>query len=292
MSITTIQEAAIIVDEPPRCVVEPNTNKITVQNSVLSPLGGVKIAGVLPKSVGVVDNVRSMERFSFAYVLEGNGSFVGRTGTRHRIQAGNAIFLCPNQLHWYAPDKGTTWSEIFFEFQGPVFDMWLANGCLDRKNPVLDLKPISYWRDRILKTMGGNNEGDPLKMMAEPIRIQNLLMEILDASRIEFENEIAWLQEAQACVMRTPNARAAAAELSLSYESFRKRFRKHAGMAPAKYKTVETMKTACQMLTDQSCTIRKIAGELGYCDEYHFSKQFKQTIGWAPSEYRARLLTL
>jgi len=288
--MNTIQELAIDVEEPPRIVVAPDVNKIIVQNSVVSPLGGVKIAGVLQKSVGVVGNSRSMERFSLAYVLEGTGSYMGRSGVRHSVEPGTAILLCPNQPHWYAPDAGTTWNEIFFEFQGPVFDLWQNIGCIDRKTPVFDLKPIAYWKARILQTIGVNNEGNPVKMMEETTRVQILLSEILNASRLEFEDEIAWVQRAQDSLMRTSDVREAARELSLSYESFRKRFRKHVGMPPAKYKTAAIMKVACEMLSDHKITIREISAELNYCDEYHFSKQFKQTIGWSPSEYRARLM--
>lgn len=287
--MSTIQDLAIDVEEPPRIIVAPDVNKIIVQNSVVSPLGGVKIAGVLQKSVGVVDKVRSMERFSLAYVLEGTGSYVGASGVRQSVGPGTAILLCPNQAHWYAPDAGHTWSEIFFEFQGPVFDLWQKIGCIDRKTPIIELRPIAYWKDRILQTIGANNEGNPVKMMEETIRVQNLLSEILNASRVGFEDEIAWVQRAQDSLMRSHDVREAARELSLSYESFRKRFRKHVGMPPAKYKTAVIMKTACQMLSEHDATIREIAAQLNYCDEYHFSKQFKQTIGWSPSEYRARL---
>lgn len=291
MSVNAIQNHAIDVKEPPREIVAPDVNKVIVQNSVISPLGGIKIAGILQKSIGVVDKVRSMERFSFAYVLEGKGSFIDPYGIRHQVKAGTAILLCPNQPHWYAPDPGTTWKEIFFEFQGPVFDLWQETGCVDQRVPLLELKPIVYWKDRILKTIGGNNEGNPLKMMEEAIRVQALLSDILDSSRADFEDEIAWVQKAKESVMQTRDAREAAEAVALSYESFRKRFRKHVGMPPAKYKTATLMKTACALLSDRQCTIREIAAELNYCDEYHFSKQFKQTIGWSPSEYRTRLMT-
>ena len=219
MSVEKIQDLAIDVEEPPRAVVAPEDNKIIVQNSVVSPLGGVKIAGILRKSIGVVDRVRSMERFSLAYVLEGRGSFINQSGARHAVESGSAILLGPNQPHWYAPENGTTWSEIFFEFQGPVFDLWLETGCLDAKGQVLTLKPISYWKDRLLQTIGINNDGQPLKMMQEPVRIQSLLVEILNASEKSFEDEIVWVQRAQECVLQTDDVREAARMLSLSYES-------------------------------------------------------------------------
>ena len=35
--------------------------------------------------------------------------------------------------------------------------------------------------------------------------------------------------------------------------------------------------------------LRTIASELGFCDEFHFSKAFKRAYGISPSEYRRSL---
>ena len=48
------------------------------------------------------------------------------------------------------------------------------------------------------------------------------------------------------------------------------------------------MEQACNLLHDNDRSLREIAEELGFCDEYHFSKQFSKTIGWSPKEYRVR----
>ena len=34
-------------------------------------------------------------------------------------------------------------------------------------------------------------------------------------------------------------------------------------------------------------TNREIADRLGFCDEYHFSRRFKQVVGLSPKEFRA-----
>ena len=60
-------------------------------------------------------------------------------------------------------------------------------------------------------------------------------------------------------------------------------------MSPGKYRTAILVAQACELLTDETLTLRTIADRLGYCDEYHFSKQFSKTVGWSPKEYRARI---
>jgi AraC-like DNA-binding protein len=71
----------------------------------------------------------------------------------------------------------------------------------------------------------------------------------------------------------------------MSYESFRKRFRELTGQSPAHYLTAQVMSQACNLLYAGNLQIKEIAGELGFCDEYHFSKRFKQWYGQAPSHH-------
>jgi two-component system response regulator YesN len=36
--------------------------------------------------------------------------------------------------------------------------------------------------------------------------------------------------------------------------------------------------------------LKEIAAELGFCDEFHFSKLFKRRTGLSPSAYRTQVL--
>ena len=43
---------------------------------------------------------------------------------------------------------------------------------------------------------------------------------------------------------------------------------------------------ACQWLQDRSVTIKTIAYNLGFFDQYHFSKVFKDVMGISPKNYQ------
>ena len=96
-------------------------------------------------------------------------------------------------------------------------------------------------------------------------------------------------KSAKKAIAQTRDIRLAAANLGHSYEAFRKRFRKLSGRSPGRYRTSVLMEQACQMLSQPGVLLRDIADELGYCDEYHFSRQFSRTVGWSPTEYRTRI---
>ena len=80
-----------------------------------------------------------------------------------------------------------------------------------------------------------------------------------------------------------------AAQAGLSYERFRKRFAELKGVPPARYRMLRLIDRACVRLAGGETSLKEIAGGLGFCDEFHFSKLFKQRTGLAPSVYRRQM---
>ncbi|MEP3226828.1 MAG: AraC family transcriptional regulator [Parasphingorhabdus sp.] len=260
-----------------------------VRNVAVSPLGGIRIACFVKNGAGVLTSRRILPHFTLVYVLQGTGSYRDENGLAFDVNAGDAIIVLPGLEHWYGPPKGSVWDELYLVFEGPIFDLWRKNGCFDTSKPVVPLHPSDYWIDQIKQAIGEQNDGDSVKMMAEAVRMQQLLMDIQNAARNDVEADIQWLQNAKRALETSRDVHEASDALGMSYELLRKKFRKLSGMAPGKYRSGFLMEQACDLLADRSLTLRQIAARLDYCDEYHFSKQFSKIIGWSPREYRSRL---
>ncbi|WP_438727469.1 AraC family transcriptional regulator [Parasphingorhabdus sp. DH2-15] len=264
-------------------------SRFFVRNVTVSPLGGIRIACFVKNGAGVLTPKRILPHFTLVYVLQGTGSYSDENGAAFDVKAGDAIIVLPGLEHWYGPSNGKVWDELYLVFEGPVFDLWRDEGCFDLEKPVISLTPSDYWLDKIKRAIGENNEGDHVKMTAEAVRMQQLLMDIQNAARTDIEADIEWLQTAKTCLKSNPDVKSAASEMAMSYELFRKKFRKLSGQSPGKYRSGYLMEQACDLLADRSLTLRQIADKLDYCDEYHFSKRFSKVIGWSPREYRMRL---
>jgi len=263
--------------------------KIYKQNMHLSPLGGIKIACFLNNGVGVLTSKRTLPHFTLVYVTRGSGRYIDEKGIDVSVEAGDAIIVFPGRQHWYGPEKGKTWDEFYLVFEGPVFDMWRSTGCFDRDHPVLPLKPMDFWRDRILQVIGQRPASTEAELLAEAIKLQELLADMQQAGHDGMSDEIDWLEAAKQAIADCMDIRMAAQSCGISYESFRKRFRKLAGHSPGRYRTSLLMGQACEMLSKPGVRLRDISDQLGFCDEYHFSRQFRKSVGWSPSEYRARI---
>lgn len=263
--------------------------KVYKQNLHLSPIGGIKLACFLNKGVGVLTARRTLPHFTLVYVTRGSGNYRDERDIHLPVEAGDAILIYPGVEHWYGPPMGETWDEFYLVFEGPVFDLWRQTRCLDEMRPVIELHPMDFWRERILGLIGGGRATSENELVRETIRLQELLADIAEAADKDMVDDIAWLEGAKAAIAETMDIRAAAAQMEHSYEAFRKRFRKLAGRSPGRYRTSLLMERACEMLSEPGVLLREIADELGYCDEYHFSRQFSKTVGWSPSEYRSRI---
>jgi AraC-like DNA-binding protein len=63
-------------------------------------------------------------------------------------------------------------------------------------------------------------------------------------------------------------------------------FKKRTMQSPLNLYTSMKIQRACQMLQNRNQTIKAIAYSLGFFDQYHFSKVFKQVIGISPKLFR------
>lgn len=82
------------------------------------------------------------------------------------------------------------------------------------------------------------------------------------------------------------NPREAARAAGLSYESFRKKFRALSGMSPAAWHERESMRLARKWIYEERLGNKELAERLGYCDEFHFSRRFRQITGQTPRAVR------
>jgi len=75
-----------------------------------------------------------------------------------------------------------------------------------------------------------------------------------------------------------------AEQLKVSYPTFRKHFRAVTGVSPGEYRIRTRLEKARALLTKNP--VNKVALELGYCDAFTFSAQFKEFVGMSPREFQ------
>ncbi len=77
-----------------------------------------------------------------------------------------------------------------------------------------------------------------------------------------------------------------ASNLGFSASYLTKVFSKVEGCTPSTYIREYRMNIARQLLKNPSATVVSVAEAVGYTDPFHFSKSFKKTFGYPPSEHQ------
>lgn len=258
--------------------------------------GELLLAGVLRNIPGIdPDAMRVLGSYALVLMVAGNGYYRDARGMAVALAAGDAVLVYPEIGHAYGP-ADEAWTQIYFVFAGPQFDLWRKHGLLRPERPVWRLGAPDYWQQRLAGVL--KHEGLAAEMAA--IRALGRFMDVLtemmaaDAEATRDARGEAWFERSLRLLGHRragawPTAQDVAREVGLSYENFRKRFAALSGESPGQYQKRRRLEWACAAIYQGERTLKQIADELGFCDEFHFSKAFKQVIGATPSEYRRRV---
>ena len=231
-------------------------------------------------------------------MVTGRGYYRDARGLKQDLFAGDAVLVFPDIPHAYGPLPGEDWTQVYYVFTGPQFDLWRRRKLLRPEHPVWRLGAAEYWHQRLFDVL--QNEPRERTRSGAALRSFGRFLEVL-SEMIAADEEAAnapqgasWLEQSLRLLGHRnasgwPTPQAVAREVGLSYENFRKRFAELSGESPGHYQKRRRLEWACAAIYQGEHTIKEIAGELGFCDVFHFSKAFKQVIGVTPSEYRRRV---
>lgn len=297
---------------------------LLVRNAAYSPLGRVSLAGYTADSDGLpADPMRELGSYGLVYILAGGGRYADGSGTSARVAAGDLLLLFPDVPHTYGPGPDGRWDEIYLLFDGPAFDLWRERGLLDASRPVHRLRPVRRWRSAFESVLDVRRSG-PSTALRAVCRLQTVLAETLLASSpvtsalssaggrpgeaggsalgsgaanagadADSDSDDAWVDRACGLLERDSgrdmDLADVAAQLHMSYDGFRKRFRRLVGVSPARYRGVRTVDRAGELMATSDLSDAQIAVELGFCDPFYFSRRFTQVTGVTPSQFRRSL---
>jgi len=226
--------------------------------------------------------MRVLGDFALVLVVHGAGVFSDARGSRERVAEGDFLVLFPEVAHRYGPNAREAWDELYFVFNGPIFEVLRTAGLLNPGRPVIR-GAGNDWFERMQAFARKPLTGDELDI-ADFVR---LLVEPL----MEHEQrQRSWIDRAQSMLGQDLSlalaADAVAARLHVSPQTFRKRFAAATGMTPTRYRAGRRIEAAKTLLRQTEMTHRQIAISLGFYDEYYFANRFKAATGQTAGEYR------
>jgi AraC-like DNA-binding protein len=135
--------------------------------------------------------------------------------------------------------------------------------------------------------------GDALGLRQSRVVLEDMLLLVWEWAFLPAPHESdSRIREMMRAVERKPGNVWSVVEMArmahLSRSQFTRRFTVLAGVSPMEFVIRSRLNTARQLVRETDMKLAQIAAELGYCDVYFFSRQFKQRFGRPPSDYHPK----
>ena len=268
---------------------------------VKSALGTIRLGGVNQGGFGVgrpPGPRRTLDCYGMVYIMNGAGVYADADTRATRIAAGDLILFFPGRAHQCGTRPEEFWDELWFEFEGPAFDLMRETRLLNPRRPVHHTQDRDRWFRRFFQIIPPLHLRQKTSPQVIVSRFISVLTEILADSAAPPDDtpepHADWVNSA--CEMLTTHEAvrgdapaAVARKLGFSYETFRKKFRSAIGFSPGRFHLDSRIDRAAALLHQGRHTIKEIAAQLEFCDEFYFSRCYKRRFGQSPREFRRRV---
>jgi AraC-like DNA-binding protein len=234
---------------------------------------------------------RTLPDLHIVYITEGKGHFEAE-GMEYDVSPGSAFLLLPNMKHRYAPDFETGWYEYWVGFRGNYFDRLLENKIISHEKIFFDMGKQEYIEYLFRQILDEVKTLQPLYQLKICSRIITLLTEILawDRRREQPDNYQTLVTNAkklmEAAVMGSLNLGAIANELGVSTSWLNQIFKEYTSMTPYQYYIHLKICKAQELLEQPGISVKEAAWQMGFDDQYSFSRLFKSKTGISPRNWK------
>ncbi len=262
---------------------------IAVSERPSTRLGQLLLAGEVVDDEPIMPStLRVMDAYVLSVLLDGEGTYRDADRREERIVAGAHTIVPPGFPHWYGTDPGRRWTELFAVFTGPLFDFLAGLGVLGVGGPRYPRPAPSIEVLRtVLRTPPQSRGAAEHQLLAMADWLLDTEDTGADGPGPDISAEVAHAVGRLADDLAgSVEVKTLAAELGLTYDTFRRRFTAQVGQSPSAFRTTRRLQTAATLLRLTDMTHREIARTLGFADEFHFSRRFRAQFGIPPRDYR------
>lgn len=290
----------VIPNSPMRDTVDHTIKTRLLLRPVKSALGTIRLGGVNQGGFGVgrpPGPRRTLGCYGIVYIMNGSGTYADAATAPTRVSQGDLVMFFPGRPHQCGTRPDEFWDELWFEFEGPAFDLMRETRLLNPRRPIHHTQDSDHWFRRFFQIIPPLHLRQRTPPQVTVSRFISVLTEILADSYAPDEAPQPredWVNAA--CeLLATHDAdsglepAAVARRLGFSYETFRKKFRAAIGFSPGRFHLDSRIDRAAALLHQGRHTIKEIAAQLGFCDEFYFSRCFKRRFGQSPRNFRHRV---
>lgn len=230
-------------------------------------------------------------QYILIYCIEGGG-YIYINGMQYEVYP-NSYFIIPKNIpHRYNSNENNPWSIYWVHFTGDVAEK-LYERFLQHDQPFVHNIPYDENRIKLFEQIYSILEHG----------FNDREMEIMNFNLLHFISSLIYYKEANPAVYNTDSISSSiffmkqhindkfgieelAAQQNISVSHYSRSFKQKTGSSPINYFNQLKVQKSCQYLYFTDRSIKEICTELGFEDQYYFSRLFRNIIGISPSKYK------
>lgn len=268
--------------------------KTAIYNTASGDILRTGYIGSEHRPISKIDDVSNF--FRLLYVINGSGVFIDDAGNETELTPGVLVQRLPGLRHSVLRRADGRWLEFFLLLPRALYSGLAMDGFIQSERWIIrpgKSDDICHRLDDYVEAIANfSHSSAPTRLLEKTIAIFSLFY-TLDAGRKSDSPASQRMHRAAVMLENDLRQRISlsdiAAELDISTDHFRKEFSREYGMSPKRYRIMRRLEQARMLLCNHSATIEKIAEEMGYPDQFTFSRQFKMKSGMSPSVFRRQI---
>ena len=236
--------------------------------------------------------------YLFHLCLSGTGTLIANNtqgeSITYQVKSGQGFMIFPHQVCTYIADHEIPWEYVWIEFDGLRAKETVELTGLNWNQPIYKAhtKDISETMKSEMLYIVNNKDASPFHLIGHLYLFIDSLVRSSTSNKIGMGNSLRdfYIKEAFSFIeenfQNDISVEDIAASCGLNRSYFGKIFHENMGKSPQEFLISYRMTKATELLKLTGLSIADIGNAVGYPNQLHFSRAFKNVYGISPRQWR------
>lgn len=238
--------------------------------------------------------------YLFHYIISGTGTLIAHNSKKepqtYNIKSGQGFLLSPGQIATYYADTALPWEYVWIEFDGlkvkEIFD--LTELSIDTPIYHSQSKDLNEQMLQEMLYIVHHAEKSPFHLIGHLYLFLDYLIQSAKSTRLVSSSKMSdyYIREAIHYIEQNFQNNITIQDIAdvcgINRSYFGKIFRNSLGRSPQEFLINYRMIKATELLKLTSLSIAEIGSAVGYENQLHFSRAFKNIYGISPRDWRSQ----